>query len=31
MGQMLSTPMILVGGLMLVMAYRSKNNKEAAA
>jgi phosphatidylglycerol:prolipoprotein diacylglycerol transferase len=31
MGQVLSTPMILVGGLMLVMAYRSKNNKEAAA
>ncbi len=31
MGQVLSIPMILVGGLMLVMAYRSKNNKEAAA
>jgi phosphatidylglycerol:prolipoprotein diacylglycerol transferase len=31
MGQILSAPMILVGGLMLVMAYRSKNKKEAAA
>lgn len=31
MGQVLSAPMILVGGIMLVMAYRSHNSKEAMA
>jgi len=31
MGQILSAPMILIGGLMLFMAYRSQNKKEAAA
>ena len=30
MGQILSTPMVLIGGLMLVMAYRSQDKKEAS-
>jgi phosphatidylglycerol:prolipoprotein diacylglycerol transferase len=31
MGQLLSAPMILIGGFMLIMAYRSHNKKEATA
>jgi phosphatidylglycerol:prolipoprotein diacylglycerol transferase len=31
MGQILSVPMVLIGGLMLFMAYRSPNKKEATA
>ena len=31
MGQILSVPMILIGGLMIVMAYRSQDKKEASA
>ena len=31
MGQMLSAPMIVVGVVMFVMAYRSRNSKEAVA
>ena len=31
MGQILSAPMIVIGGIMLVMAYRSHDKKEATA
>jgi phosphatidylglycerol:prolipoprotein diacylglycerol transferase len=31
MGQILSTPMIIIGSIMLVMAYRSHDKKEATA
>jgi len=31
MGQILSVPMILIGGLMIVMAHRSQDKKEASA
>jgi phosphatidylglycerol:prolipoprotein diacylglycerol transferase len=31
MGQILSTPMIIIGSIMLVMAYRSHGKKEAVA
>jgi len=31
MGQILSAPMIIVGAVMFVMAYRSRNSREAVA